>query len=98
VPGQLPDPLILPRIHTDTCNICANTHKYKTLLVFAVCEDGANPQLGLRMVAHGHTEKALDSQTGFSGGSHNPQDTSGHQTLQPLKKILYSCKTHHTVM
>jgi hypothetical protein len=64
--------------------------KTKTLLALAVCEDAVNPQLGLRLVAHEHTEKVLDSQTSFSEGPHIPQDTSGHQTSQLLKQILYS--------
>jgi hypothetical protein len=56
----------------------------KTLLEQAVHEDVANLQLGLRLVAHEHTEMVLDTQTSSSEGPHIPQDTGSHQTSQLL--------------
>lgn len=79
-------------IHT-----CTHTSRYvrtlintKTLLVFAVREDAANPQLELRLVAHEHTGKVPDTLTSSPKEPYTPQDTSGHQTSQLLKQTLYS--------
>jgi hypothetical protein len=60
----------------------------KTLPELALYEYVANPESELKMVAHEHTEKVLDTQTSSSEGPHIPQDIRGHQTSQLLKQIL----------
>lgn len=71
-------------------SICLKILSESVSLLLLVFEDVANPQLGLELDAHEHTEKVPDTLTSSLGELHIPQDTRGHQTSQLLERIFDS--------